>query len=64
MLYYDENENENESFIYQQYLDNERQRNYDSYPTGTEHIYCSKCGELLRYNSMSYHEGFHIDSCD
>ena len=26
--------------------------------------YCPYCGQLLRYGSISYDEGFHIDSCE
>lgn len=27
-------------------------------------ISCSKCGEILKYKSISYNEGYHIDGCD
>jgi len=26
--------------------------------------FCPKCGEELRLGSISYFEGFHIDSCE
>lgn len=34
-----------------------------AYPEGEQVVCCKKCGSPLRYNSISYHEGFHIDSC-
>lgn len=45
-----------------------KQKQYEkarqSYPKGEPRCYCSKCGELLRFNSINYHEGWHIDGCD
>lgn len=45
------------------YLDKEYQRAMDSYPEGEEVIYCSICCQPLVYNSISYTEGCHVDSC-
>ena len=33
----------------------------NSYPEGAEYAFCPYCGELLIYESISYHEGFHIE---
>lgn len=39
---------------------------FDSYKgiDESQKIYCSKCGELLKYNSINYYEGFHVDGCE
>jgi len=47
----------------QEFLESERKKAYESYPEGEEVVHCGYCGEPLRYRSVSYHEGFHIDSC-
>lgn len=55
---------------YFEWKQKEAKRAYDSYPSDiegniTEEIrHCWKCGAPLVYDSMSYHEGFHFDSCD
>jgi hypothetical protein len=48
-----------------EYQGNERIKALASYPDGknVEVRYCSICGEPLRYRSVSYDEGWHIDSC-
>ena len=48
---------------YQNFLDKQREKAIKSYSKGVEIKYCSICGSPMRYNSMSYHEGFHFDSC-
>lgn len=48
---------------YNNYVQKSNQKAFDSYPEGKEVIYCTICGAPLVYNSMSYHEGFHFDSC-
>lgn len=44
------------------------QRAVDSYKGKNETLYpekfCSKCGRLLVCGSISYYEGFHMDSCE
>jgi hypothetical protein len=25
--------------------------------------HCTRCGQLMKYNSMAYWEGYHFDSC-
>lgn len=47
----------------QKFLESEREKAYESYPEGKEVVYCDHCGEPLRYMSISYQEGCHIDSC-
>lgn len=39
-------------------------RALDSYQDNFEDIrFCSKCGLPLTYESISYYEGYHVDSC-
>jgi hypothetical protein len=45
------------------FLQIERKKALNSYPKGVDVVYCDICGEPLVYNSMSYHEGYHFDSC-
>ncbi|NLT15401.1 MAG: hypothetical protein GXY05_13790 [Clostridiales bacterium] len=45
------------------FLESERQKAYASYKPGDEARCCCICGEPLVKNSVSYYEGFHIDSC-
>lgn len=40
------------------------QLNY-GYPSyNTQVVRCPYCGDILKYNSINYHEGYHIDGCD
>jgi hypothetical protein len=32
--------------------------------TEEDYKYCSRCGDLMVYDSMAYHEGWHFDSCE
>lgn len=41
----------------------EQEKAFKSYPEGKQKRFCDICGELLVYNSISYYEGYHIDSC-
>jgi len=50
----------------QRFLDKQFEEALASYPKGCDeevYRYCSICGALLKYGSMSYDEGFHFDSC-
>lgn len=40
-----------------------RKKAFQSYPDEEKIRYCTLCGEPLVYTSISYDEGFHIDSC-
>lgn len=40
----------------------EAEKSYDEHPN-LEQRHCSRCGELMRANSMAYLEGYHFDSC-
>ena len=53
---------EQESF--RQWQQKHHQEVVDSYPEDEEGVFCYKCGSLLKYKSMSYYEGYHIDSCE
>lgn len=48
----------------EKFMQDENEKELKSYE-GTEARprYCLWCSQVLRYNSISYHEGFHIDSC-
>jgi hypothetical protein len=47
----------------EQWADREASKYLAEYPPNAEVRECSKCGRVMRYNSMAYHEGFHFDSC-
>jgi hypothetical protein len=40
----------------------EAEKSYEGLPE-SEKRYCPYCGELMKWASISYFEGFHIDSC-
>ena len=51
---------ENDMF-YAEWQAQETEKALKSYPEGVDYVFCPYCGELLIYNSISYHEGFHIE---
>lgn len=62
-IHWDEMDTDEQSQM-RAYLQKEREKALASYPVGEDHRCCSYCGELLTYNSMAYHEGWHFDSCE
>ena len=45
-------------------VDAYHRRCYGSYPKGVEYKYCSICSHILKYKSISYDEGYHVDICE
>lgn len=39
----------------------EAEKSYEG--TTLERKHCHRCGELMRADSMAYHEGYHFDTC-
>lgn len=37
-------------------------KSYEDHPDA-EVRHCTSCGQLMRYRSMAYDEGYHFDSC-
>lgn len=48
----------------QLWLEAQREKAYSSYPEGVPVKTCTACHEPLVYDSMSYYEGWHFDSCE
>lgn len=34
-----------------------------SYQPGTKRVYCHLCGRLMKNGSVSFFEGYHVDTC-
>lgn len=47
----------------QSFLEVERKKANSSYPLGKQVKCCTICGEPLVYDSISYKEDYHTDSC-
>lgn len=60
--YYNELSDE-EKIEVRRWLEEDNRKAFESYPEDEEVRFCSKCGRPLYWSSISYDEGWHIDSC-